>query len=170
MAISRIFSTLVPPGKHDDPDAPQSILGTEVALRGNVFKMLSDIYVKSDQECDVAIRFLMADDGRQQNDVRSELVQLIQQPTLEGANRLAARLRDVTNHKSGIGLLFFVLSDSDDNKMLISRFPADQGILAEPHESTLDVAFVERIFMKNELTYKAALYRGKSLKADFWDG
>ena len=69
-----------------------------------------------------------------------------------------------------MGLLFFVLGGTGDHEVVISRFPADEGILAEPHESTLDVEFVERIFMKNEAFYKAALYRGKSLKGDFWDG
>jgi hypothetical protein len=170
MAISRIFSSLVPPGKHGDPEAPERILGTEVALHGNLFKMLSDIYVKSDEECNIPIRFLMAKDGAQQNDVRTELVNLIQHPTLAAANQLGARLRDVTNLKSGMGLLFVVLGGAGEPKVVLSRFPADQGILAEPHESTLDVEFVERIFMKNQATYKAALYRGKSFKADFWDG
>ena len=170
MKISRIFSSLVPPGKHGDPDAPAPILGTEVALQGNLFKMLADIHAKSDQECNIPIRFLMAEDGSQQNDVRSELLDLLRHPSLEAANTLGARLRDVTNVKSGIGLLFFVLAGSADQKVVISRFPADQGILAEAHEATLDVEFVERIFMKNQATYKAAMYHGKSLKADFWDG
>lgn len=170
MTISRIFSSLVPPGKHGDPDAPEAILGTEVALHGNLFKMLADVYVKSDQECNIPIRFLMGEDGTQQNDVRTELVKLIQHPTLDAANAFGARLRDVTNLKSGIGLLFFVLGETGDSKVVISRFPADQGILAEAHEATLDVEFVERIFMKNQATYKAAVYSGKSLKADFWDG
>jgi hypothetical protein len=168
MKISRIFSTLVPPGKHGDPDAPEPILGTEVALQGNLFTMLADIYVKSDQECNIPIRFLMAEDGTQHNDVRAELITLIQHPALKTANALGARLRDVTNLKSGIGLLFFVLGGS--HKVVISRFPADQGILAEAHEATLDVEFVERIFMKNQATYKAAVYHGKSLKTDLWDG
>lgn len=170
MKIARIFSALVPPGKHGDPDAPDPVLGTEVALQGNLFHMLSDIYVKSDEECHIPIRFLMAEDGTQQNDVRTELIKLIQHPTIEAATQLGARLRDVTNIKSGMGLLFLVIGGVDDHKVVISRFPADQGILAEPHESTLDVEFVERIFMKNQTTYKAALYRGKSLKTDFWDG
>jgi hypothetical protein len=171
MKITRIFSSLVPPGKHGDPDAPEPILGTEVALQGNLFKMLSDVYAKSDEECNIPIRFLMAEDGTQQNEVRTALVELIQHPSLDGANTLGSRLRDVTNLKSGMGLLFFVLgSAGDSNKVVISRFPADQGILAEAHETTLDVEFVERIFMKNQATYKAAVYRGKSLKSDFWDG
>ena len=170
MKILRIFSSLVPPGKHGDLDAPEPIRGTEVALQGNLFRMLADVYVKSDEECNIPIRFLMTEDGTQQNEVRTALVELIQHPSLDGANMLGARLRDVTNVKSGMGLLFFVLGSPEDNKVVISRFPADQGILAEAHETTLDVEFVERIFMKNQATYKAAVYRGKSFKSDFWDG
>jgi hypothetical protein len=170
MTISRIFSSLVPPGKHGDPEKPELVLGTEVALQGNLYKMLADVYAKSEQECHIPIRFLMAEDGTQHNDVRTELITLLQHPTPSAANRLGARLRDVTNLKSGIGLLFFVLGGSGEHKVVISRFPADEGVMAEAHESTLDVEFVERIFMKNQATYKAALYRGKSFKADFWDG
>jgi hypothetical protein len=132
--------------------------------------MLADIYAKSDEECNIPIRFLMAEDGTQENEVRTELIQLISQPTLGRPNALGARLRDATNLKSGMGLLFVVIGGSKDHKVMISRFPADQGILAEAHEATLDVEFVERIFMKNQATYKAAVYEGKSLKADFWDG
>src|SRR4051794_5972897 len=131
MTISRIFSSLVPPGKHGDPENPEPVLGTEVALQGNLFKMHGEVYVKSELECHIPIRFLMAEDGAQHNDVRAELIALLQQPTPEAANRLGARLRDVTNLKSGIGLLFFVLGGDGEHKIVISRFPADEGVMAE---------------------------------------
>jgi hypothetical protein len=54
--------------------------------------------------------------------------------------------------------------------MVLSRFPADQGVLAERKEGSLQVEFVERIFMKSAKTYKAAAYSGKSLDSDFWRG
>ena len=88
MKISRIFSCLVPPGKHGDPDAPAPVLGTGVALHGKLFQMLADISAKADQECNIAIRFLMDEDGTQQNEARTDLIKLIQHPTLDAANRL----------------------------------------------------------------------------------
>src|ERR1043166_5415477 len=124
MNITRIFSSLIPPGKHGDPGAPQPVIGTEVGLNGNLYKMLADVYEKSDDECNIPIRFLMTADGKQENEVRTEIVNLVQHPTLSAALSLGERLRGVTNLKSGIGLLFFVFGNAgSDHKVVLSRFP-----------------------------------------------
>jgi hypothetical protein len=61
-------------------------------------------------------------------------------------------------------------AEDDTHKLVISRFPADQGILAEAKGRSLEVEFLERIFMKRATAYKAAAYVGSSLDAHFWDG
>ena len=43
-------------------------------------------------------------------------------------------------------------------------------MLAEEKGKGLTVEFLERIFMKNAKSYKAALYSGKSFTKDFWRG
>jgi hypothetical protein len=69
-------------------------------------------------------------------------------------------------------LLFLLLGEEDDGatKVVISRFPADNGILADQKKGELSVQFLERVFMKRATTYKAAVYRGHSLTGEFWEG
>jgi hypothetical protein len=74
MKIKKIFSFLVPVGKHID--TPQILKGTEVPLNGMLYEMLSDIFNKSDQECNIPVSFIPKDD-KQVNDVRSELIKLL---------------------------------------------------------------------------------------------
>jgi hypothetical protein len=57
-----------------------------------------------------------------------------------------------------------------ETKIVVSRFPADSGILAQEMEKGLTVEFLERIFMKSATSYKAAVYSGKSHDHDFWKG
>ena len=53
---------------------------------------------------------------------------------------------------------------------LISRFPADFGIVAEEQQNALRVELLERVFMKNAASYKAVVYDGDSFDSDFWIG
>jgi hypothetical protein len=169
MKPRKILSYLVSPGK-GNPD-PEPVIGTAIPLSGLLYKMLSEVFVRSEDECKVPIRFLMSPEGEQRNEVRSHVVNLLKRPTLLKGSVLAQRLRDVTTGKSGLGLLFFIFGrEGDLHKLVLSRFPADQGILAEAKKEGLEVEFVERVFMKSAKTYKAALYQGRSVDADFWAG
>ena len=169
MPVTHIASFLVSPGKNleNPPDAK----GTMLPLSGRLFNMLNFIFEKSDNECDIPIRFVMAEDGSQNNEARNGILAFIEQPTLGNGRVLAERLRDLTTQKPGLALFFIIVGREGNNtKVVLSRFPADEGILAEPHEDTLQVEFIERIFMKNAKSYKAALYKGSSLRGDFWKG
>lgn len=131
--------------------------------------MLAGVFENSTTECTVPIRFVT--DGPQQNDVRDEIRELLKHPTLGNGRKLADRLRDVSTGKSGLGLLFLLLGqDGEHHQIVLSRFPADQGVLAERKQGALQVSFVERIFMKNAKTYKAAVYQGKAMDSGFWKG
>jgi hypothetical protein len=167
MKPNKILSYLVPAGKGQEE--PEEVSGTPVPLSGNLFNMLSGVFEKSESECKVPIRFVTS--GTQQNDVREEVCALLRNPTLPKGQRLAQRLRDVSTAKSALGLLFLLIGqDGPIHKIVIARFPADTGVLAERQPGSLRVAFVEQIFMKTAKTYKAALYKGKSLESGFWDG
>jgi hypothetical protein len=54
--------------------------------------------------------------------------------------------------------------------LVISRFPADQGIVAQEDAKRLSVQFIERVFMKNARAYKSALFTAVSLEAGFLEG
>ena len=166
--IYHIFSSLVPPGKHE---ATIEIRGSSITLEGKLYGMLANIYDKADEECNIPIRFLPARDGTQNNEVRSAIVDLVEDPTLDKATALAHRLSGVSTGRSGLGLLFLIVGKAgDDHKLLISRFPANPGILAEASDKGLSVELVEKVFMKNVASYKAALYRSRVPTAEFWNG
>lgn len=61
-------------------------------------------------------------------------------------------------------------SADGQKQLVISRFPADQGIIAEERSRRLSVEFIERVFMKNAQSYKSAFYSSDSLERGFWDG
>jgi hypothetical protein len=147
------------------------VKGASIHLTGKLFGMLSEVFDRSDTECDIPICFVPDATEGQINVVRDQIVSLIDGPSLATARTLAFRLRDYTTHKSGLGLLFFILgSENGTHKVVISRFPADQGILAEARGRSLEVEFLERIFMKRATSYKAVVYSGSSFDDHFWDG
>jgi hypothetical protein len=159
MKPRKILSYLVPVGKGQED--PEHVTGTEIPPTGSLFSMLAGVFENSTAECTVPIRFVT--DGSQQNDVRDAIRDLLKNPTLSKGRKLAERLRDVSTGKSGLGLLFLLFGqEGEQHKIVVSRFPTDQGVLAEQKRGSLEVAFVERIFMKNAKTYKAACHRPHS--------
>lgn len=167
--ISKIFSYLVLPGK-GATEVPE-IAGAALDLSGSVFKMMKSIYDGADTECKIPICFEIGEEGKQKNVVRDEVIAFIKNPTHENGLVLAKRLQSVTTPKSGMGLLFFTIGTNHKNepKLVISRFPADQGLLADIQSTNLTVQFVEKVFMKNAHAYKAVAYQG-DINENFWEG
>jgi hypothetical protein len=145
--------------------------GADVALSGKMFDLLKEIYDKSENECDIAISFNQSASGAQQNPCRDLLVTYKKGPTLLRGQKIAERLATTTTHRSRLGLLFLVSGmEGLDHKVIISRFPADSGILAEQSATGLSISFLEKIFMKSAKSYKAVVYRHNSLTTGFWAG
>lgn len=169
MPITRIHSFLVHPSKHEERQ-PQ-ISGVEVPYVGRLFEMLSSLDTGAESECDIEIMFRPQDDGAQQNDCRDLLLTYLGKPTLEGGLDLAKRLQSFTTRRSGLGLLFLIAAKNQHGlRLLLSRFPAESGVMAEENGRTLDVTFVEKVFMKNAKSYKSVLFRCSTLAAGFWKG
>jgi hypothetical protein len=169
MEITSIFSFLVHPGKHEDiqPD----IGGVTIPLEGNLYYMLSSVFGKATDECNIDIAFTQSDDGSQYNNCRQEVVGLLKDKNLDRARIVAQRLQAVTTKRSGLGLLFIVLgSNETSERVYIARFPADFGIVAQEDDETLRVELLEQVFMKNAVSYKAVVFDGVSYDADFWVG
>lgn len=169
MPISHVHTYLVQPAKGESTAPP--ISGADVALSGKMFELLKEIYDKSDNECDIAISFNQSAAGTQQNACRDLLIAYKKGPTLLRGQKIAERLGATTTHRSRLGLLFLVAGmEGLDHKVIISRFPADSGILAEQSATGLSISFLEKIFMKNAKSYKAVAYRHNSLTTGFWTG
>lgn len=168
MKITKILSFLTYPEKNKTEEI--EIFGTEIPIdEGKLSKMLSDIFVRSDDECNIPIAFL-SEEGKQINAVREMVLNVIQNPTVDVAKTLGVRLQSSTTKTSGMGLLFFCIgSDGKNSKIVISRFPADEGVVAQKALDKLTVSFVEQVFLKSAHSYKAAMYSSVTL-CDFWTG
>ncbi|HOY78089.1 MAG TPA: hypothetical protein PLN33_09800 [Hyphomonadaceae bacterium] len=169
MPIEHAHTFLVQPGKNSKE--PADIDGVGVPLKGGIFKLLDGIYSNSGSECDIAFSFRMQEDGEQQNDCRDLIVQYIENPTLPNGRKIASRLYDHTDKRSGLGLLFLVYGrEGRRHKLVVSRFPTDSAILADQQGGKLAVEFLERVFMKSKTSYKAAAFEDGSVNAGFWEG
>jgi len=169
MPIQRVHSFLVYPAKHAE-EQPE-ISGTRIPRRGRLYVMLTNVFDRARDECDIEIVFRQGEGGQQQNDCRDLLMAYAQDPSVRNGRLLASRLQVVTTHRSGLGLLFLMKGARDGNhQLVISRFPADQGVIAQEHAQQLSVEFIERVFMKSAKAYKSALYSSDSLQRGFWDG
>lgn len=168
MKIDKIMSFLTYPGKHAD-DQP-TISGAVIPKKGKLYNMLSSIFHNSDSDCNIPIVFL-SEDQAQKNTVRDEVVQLVTKKSLSEGKLLAERLQRATTEKSGMGLIFFTIgSNGEEHKIVISRFPADEGIVANRQSTTLKVEFVEEVFLKSAYSYKSAMYKFEVPSHDLWSG
>jgi hypothetical protein len=166
MPITRVHSFLVHPSKHEDeqPD----IKGLAIPRRGPLYEMLSGVFERAPKECDIEVVFRPGDDGQQENDCRDLLRAYAHEPTVLHGRAIASRLQLASTHRSGLGLLFLMKGESEGHhQVVISRFPADQGIVAQEHANQLSVEFIDRVFMKNAKTYKSAFYSSDSLDRGF---
>lgn len=168
MSIVHAHSFLVHPGKNEQ--AQPEIGGATIPRKNRVFAMLSQIYKDADKECDIDIVFRHSADGRQQNDCRELLLAYVRQPNVANGRAIAARLQKITTHRSGLGLLFLVVGSETTKKLMIARFPADQGVVAQQGGTHLQVEFIERVFMQSARSYKNVIYGGPVGAGGFWRG
>jgi hypothetical protein len=132
--------------------------------------MLKAVFDQAPNECKHDIVFSPTN-GVQQNDCRDLVIKYVDKPTLRNGGSLATELQKVTTRRSGLGLMFVIIGSSGNRKrIVISRFPADNGFIADEAASSLNVEFVERIFMKSSKAYKSAMYEGSSPTKHFWEG
>lgn len=169
MKIQKIHSFLVHPAKNEE-EQPE-IKGTQVPLKGDLSGMLSRVFNRAPYECNIEIVFRPGRDGKPKNQVRDLVVRYVEKPTIVRGRALAARLQSVTTHRSRLGLFFLIKGEEKgQHHLVLSRFPADQGILATEKEKQLAVELLKQVFMKNALAYKSAWYCSDSLAKGFWDG
>lgn len=167
--ITAIHSYLIHPDK--GIEEPRPMRGTAVNVDEGPFDMLQQIFEEAPRECQYNISFSPAEDGTQQNDCHDLFLAYLQDPSLETGQIVAERLQGITTKRSGLGLLFLILgANSSRRRLVVSRFPASPGILAEEDSASLSVQYIERVFMKSERAYKSAMYEGSSFEADFWRG
>jgi hypothetical protein len=146
--------------------------GTQVPRTATkLFDMISKLYTNALNDCDIDITFRHAEDGAQVNPCRTIFMQYAAHPTMANGRAIAERMQSVTTHRSGLGLLFVVAGDEPAKRFMLSRFPADEGVVAERGAGQqLNVQFLEQVFMKNAHAYKSVVYGGPLNQGAFWNG
>lgn len=170
MNLRIAHSYLVHPAKGKDPQPIVS--GTKVPDSGSLHRMLAGLFERSPDECDIQILFRPDEHGNQENACRDLLEAYARNPTVATGRAIALRLQSVTTNRSGLGLMFLLLGVDarQHHTIVLSRFPAEQGVVAQEDATRLSVEFIERVFMKNAKAYKCAIYSTESLDAGFGDG
>lgn len=168
MPITHFHSYLIHPGKNIEVEDRREISGTEIPLEGKLHDMFRTIYAESRSSCTHRVSFVS---GNQSNAARDLIVPYAKGPTLNRGLKIAQRLQGFTTKTPGIGLLFLVRGEENGKlRTLLSRFPAEVGILAEEAKGGLNVEYLEKVFMKNAKKYKAAVYEDDSPDAKYWRG
>jgi len=169
MPIERIYSFLTYPKNHER--AADEIEGVRIRPDGGkLSKMLSEVFDGAKTKRDVPVSFVT---DNQVNPTRVNLLSFFERPNLASALAMAQALQAATPGTAGMGL-FFVCLGSDEGKpgrrVVLSRFAADEGVVASKNGGALSVEFVEQVFLKNSHTYKAATYRHEAGRNDAWKG
>ncbi len=168
MAITHAHTYLVYPGKASNSSI--TIDKNTVALSGDVYTLLRDIYDRSDSECNIDILFNVQN-STQQNDCRDLFVGYLSKPSLPAGEKIALRLYEKTDKRSGIGLLFLIAGqEGPKHKLMLARFPTNTGVLAEAKKGGLNVKFLKRIFMRSSKSYKAVAYKATAISSQLWSG
>lgn len=169
MALEAVYSFLTYPkrGSPDEPIRP----GARVPVADDKLgRMLQAVFDSAARDCVVPVMFI-SDGATQENAAREELLALVQRHSVATAGRIALRLQRATSGQSGMGLLFIGIGeDNGRTRVVISRFPADEGVVAETSQAELSVQFVEQVFLKSAFSYKAATFVATGRPDQLWSG
>lgn len=169
MTIEHLQTYLVYPNR--GASEPKRISGTNVPLEGEVFKLLQDVYLKSERECSIDIAFNPPPENGEGNPCRMILLNYARAPAVTTGLPLAIRLAAHSTRRSALGLLFLATGMvGSQRKIVIARFAANSGILADENRQALSVEFVERVFLRSVGSYKAVLYQDNVTEHGFWTG
>lgn len=170
MPITKAFAFLIAPGKGSG--AVPAISNKEIVIGANKLSvMLSGVFVDDPGPHDFEITFNPAPDGKQGNECRDLMLAFHASPSAATGLLIAQRLQLVTDKRSGTGLFFLIVGNNGlKQRVVMSRFPTDQAIRADVSSGSLDVEFLEEVFIKRLSSYKAALFEHPTPPAGFWKG
>ena len=133
--------------------------------------MMTEVFGSNPNARDFEVTFNANGVGQQANECRDLMVAYQANPTLANGDKIASRLQLYTDNRSGIGLLFLLAGAiNSKHRLVVSRFPTDQAVLAEVASSGLDVTFLEQVFIKRLSSYKALLLEHSTPANGFWSG
>lgn len=167
MNIEKIFGFLAPALKEKDQDNSASIIGEEISTSTKLHQVISEIFNKSEKECDIPIKFLTTN-GKQENPMRDQIMNLNSHFSIDNCIPIVRKLSHLTDGKTKDGLVFFVSAKSESGtRIMVTRFPAETGITISPAQGKPNFNVVEDVFLKNSRKYKAVYYNSSD---QFWFG
>jgi hypothetical protein len=170
MTIEKIFCVFSPVGKKDEGNWKDKIKHTEIKSDHAIYAQMMKIANNVKTECDLNIIF-KSDEEKQKNIVRNMIIDIMAKKDIVSVLPLIERLSQFTDNKSKSGLVFILLGTIEDkNYFLISRYPAEEGIIFNKGKGKIDVEILDEVFLKNSHRYKLAFFEGKSLAGEFWKG
>ena len=169
MGINKAHAFLIHPSKGD---VVIPVSGKALTMGpGKLFDMLNGIFTSEPTSRDFEVTFNPSASDQQFNECRDLMIAYQTNPTDAAGLAIAERLQSCTDNRSGIGLLFLLAGNHGlIQRLVVSRFPTDQAILAEIDDDGLDVEFLEQVFIKRLSAYKALLLAHPSPSAGFWTG
>lgn len=167
-----LLSYLVHPNKGIEEEKQIPPIGSEISEKDELGLMLLRLLNDSENECEISIIFTPSETGEKKNFMQDLMLQFCKKPTIQNGLVMAKKLSLCTPRNSGLCLLFLLLEKNDNNdvKILLSRFPADIGVLAESSNEQLKLSFAKQVFMKSQNKYKASLFQGKGVADGLWSG
>ena len=170
MPVGKAFAYLIHPGRN--VKIPTPVGSKEIMLgSGKLSNMLDGIFAGEPGSHDFEITFNSGPGGSKLNACRNLIIDFYEAPSLKTGLPVAQRLQAATDNRSGIGLLFLLSGTHGLKKRLIaSRFPTDQAILADTSSGGLNVEFLEQVFIKRLSSYKALTLEHAAPKDGFWSG
>jgi len=169
MASVKIHAFLVHPGK--GATSVPAVSGKQLSSSGKLYDLLADIFHAQPDQRDFEVTFRPAQNGTQQNDCRDLFINFHTNPNSSNAELIAKRLQAATDNRSGMGLLFLMAGQQGTrHRVVVSRFPANQAIMADTASGGLNVQFLEQVFVKRMTAYKALMLEDQNPASTFWTG
>ena len=170
MTMTYAYSALVHPASSAASQLPMTQAVVDPSVR--LFDMLTDIFERAGSECNIDLVFTPDANGAQNNSCRAALMAFIRNPSFQTGEIVARRLQSFTPPQAGVALLFLLVGVNHIgyHRLVVSRFPAETGILAQENGQILSLSLIEQVFLKNAFAYKSAYFTTEDIAAEFQGG
>ena len=166
--IKFVFLAYVPPHHKEQSYSIKSKL---IDTPGKTTEYLFKIFDASMN--DARIEIIFNSDGKQNNDIRNQILGIAQKGAEKDktthAKKLARRLYEETDERNGTGLFTIIEGRKEQTtRMLLIRFKGDEGLVN--HGKGLSIDYISEVFTKKSNHYKLAVYEDIVSDKSFWKG
>lgn len=170
MELKKVYCYFSPVAKGIEGSIIEKIKYTEIKDTHDVYLKMLQLINSVKRECDLNIIFSSSSE-KQNNTTRNMIIDIITNKSIENGLPLIEWLSKNTDNKSKSGLVFILIgNDNEDQFIIITRYPAEEGIIISDKKNNIKVEILDEVFLKNSHRYKMAFFEGQSYQGDFWKG